>query len=57
MGPDWLRGERQDEGKGRVARNTGYGQSVGDEDGGTNTPASPCWEEEERGLGRRAEGC
>lgn len=57
MGPDWLRGEWQDEGKGRVARNMGYGHGVGDEDGGMNTPASLCREEEERGLGWRAEGC
>lgn len=33
MGPDWLRREQQDEGKGRVARNAGYGHGVGAGDG------------------------
>lgn len=50
MGPDWLRGERQDEGKGRVARNAGYGHGVGAEDGGASALAGPRWEEGERGL-------
>lgn len=54
MGPDWLRGEQQDEGKGRVARNAGYGHGVGAEDGEASAPAGPCWVEGERGLGGRA---
>lgn len=54
MGPDWLRGEQQDEGKGRVARNVGYGHGVGAGDGGASAPAGPCREEGERGLGGKA---
>lgn len=54
MGPDWLRGERQDEGKGRVARNAGYGHGVRAEAGGASAPAGLCQEEGEQGPGGRA---
>jgi len=54
MGPDWLRGERQDEGKGSLARNAGYGHGVGAEDGGASARAGPRQEDGERGLGGTA---
>lgn len=54
MGPDWLRGERQDEGKGRVARNAGYGHGVWAEGAGASAPARLCREEGEQGLSGRA---
>lgn len=53
MGPDWLRRERQDEGKGRVARNAGYGHGVGAGDGG-RAPGWPVLEGRE--LGAQWEG-
>lgn len=53
MGPDWLHRERQDEGKGSVARNAGYGHGVGAQHGRASTLAGPCLEEEEQGLRAR----
>lgn len=58
MGPDWLHRERQDEGKGSVARNAGYGHGVGAEHGRVSTLAGPRQGKRSRGSEEgQAWGC